>query len=109
MTKFTSIIPVQELIDAARALRTAQKDYLADRGNEDKGRAVGAAAKVLDEKLAEIDKRTAEYPKYEGHIKAARDNYADDDCEIDDQPMLAPTGSGVWVNAWVWVANGDNP
>lgn len=37
-----------ELREAATALRIAQKAYMADRGNNDKGKAVGEAAKVLD-------------------------------------------------------------
>jgi len=37
-------------------------------------------------------------------IEAARSNYASDDIEIDDLPMVAETADGgVWVSAWVWV------
>lgn len=35
-------------IDAADALRSAQRAYLADRGNNDKGAAVGKAAEAYD-------------------------------------------------------------
>jgi hypothetical protein len=54
---------------------------------------------------------------YAAQIAVARDVYAvDDDCEIDDEPLLSPaehdggrgdgkggTIKGVWVNAWVWI------
>ena len=45
--------------------------------------------------------------EFEGHIQSARDNFADDDLEIDDTPLISPgvDGSVVWVNAWVWVAS----
>lgn len=39
---------------AAKALRDAQRAYLADRGNENLGRKVGEAAQVLDDALAGI-------------------------------------------------------
>jgi hypothetical protein len=42
-------------------------------------------------------------------IKAARDLYQDDDCEIDDDALQSPVdGEGVWVSAWVWVYTGDS-
>lgn len=43
------------VIEAAKALRSAQRAYLADRGNEQKGLAVGAAAAVLDGALAKTE------------------------------------------------------
>ncbi len=38
-------------------------------------------------------------------IAAARELYADDDLEIDDNPAISHADGGVWVAAWVWVAN----
>lgn len=39
------------------------------------------------------------------YIKAARDNYENDDCdiEIDDDAKLSSVDNGSWVAAWVWV------
>ena len=37
--------------------------------------------------------------------KAAHFFCTDDDTEIDDDPIVAPGEDGVWVSAWVWVAN----
>lgn len=46
--------------------------------------------------------------QHEGTIQAARDNYASDDIEIDDTPLLSPGEGGVWVSAWVWVPTADD-
>ena len=43
------ITALEELIKLADNLRTAQRDYMANRGNEEKGRAVGRAAAAYDE------------------------------------------------------------
>ena len=43
------------------------------------------------------------------YIEAARAHYADDDIEIDDDPQVSESGpggdGGMWVQAWVWVAD----
>jgi hypothetical protein len=44
-----------KLLEAAKALRAAQRTYLADRGNEAKGRAVGDAAATLDRAIEEAE------------------------------------------------------
>lgn len=44
---------------------------------------------------------------HDGAIDAARSNYCDDECEIDDKPLLSIADDGVWVSAWVWVYTGD--
>ncbi|GKT25111.1 hypothetical protein [Acidovorax sp. SUPP3334] len=39
-------------------------------------------------------------------IERARAIYAqpsDNDIEIDDEPLVAPTSGGVWIAAWLWV------
>lgn len=41
------------LVEAVTKLRQAQKAYMADRGNEDLGKAVGIAAKEVDAILGE--------------------------------------------------------
>ena len=40
---------------------------------------------------------------HEGTIAAAKANYADEDCQIHNQPLLDIADGGVWVEAWVWV------
>lgn len=40
------------------------------------------------------------------YVSAAREIWADDECEIDDEPMVSPgADEGAWVSAWVWVTN----
>lgn len=41
-------------------------------------------------------------------VEAARTRYATDDLEIDDVPGVSPAGGGVWVSAWVWVADPED-
>lgn len=41
------------------------------------------------------------------HIAQAREAYANDECEIDDNPMVSEGDDGVWVSAWVWVSNAE--
>jgi len=48
---------MSDLLEAAKALRAAQRAYMADRGNEALGKAVGAAAAVLDEAIAQAESR----------------------------------------------------
>ena len=43
---------LKDLVRKADAIRTAQKAYMDDRGNEEKGRAVGEAARAYDEARA---------------------------------------------------------
>lgn len=40
------------------------------------------------------------------YVTAARNEYATDDVEIDDDPRISPSDSGgMWVAAWVWVSD----
>ena len=41
----------------------------------------------------------------EEYIAVARELYATDDVEIDDEPALSHANDGAWVAAWVWVSN----
>ena len=41
-------------------------------------------------------------------IDAAREEYASDDVEIDDDAVCSMAESGAWVSAWVWVADAVN-
>lgn len=36
-------------------------------------------------------------------INAAREQYANDDIEIDSNATFSVADDGVWVQAWVWV------
>jgi hypothetical protein len=47
------VLARREVVNAARALRAAQRAYMADRGNEELGKAVGAAAAELDRVLGD--------------------------------------------------------
>ena len=38
-------------------------------------------------------------------IELARDQYASDDLEIDDDAKVSESSEGVWVQAWVWLDN----
>lgn len=54
--------------------------------------------------LTNANKHAAEHADA---IEQAREQYADDDLEIDDNPTVSPTDEGVWVSAWVWVPNSE--
>jgi hypothetical protein len=41
------------------------------------------------------------------YIQKARDEYTDDELEIDDNPVVSHGDDGVWVSAWVWVSDED--
>lgn len=45
------------VVSRAEALRAAQRLYMADRGNEELGKAVGKAAAEVDEALAALDSK----------------------------------------------------
>jgi hypothetical protein len=44
-------------------------------------------------------------PAEPDEIVAAREMYADDDIQIDDDAAASRADDGVWVSAWVWVPN----
>lgn len=50
------------------------------------------------------DQEKANLDNFSGEIEEARDNYATDECEIDDCPAVSEADNGVWVSAWVWVS-----
>jgi hypothetical protein len=47
-----------ELLEAAKALRAAQRNYMADRGNEAKGKLVAEAAQELDAAILKAEGRS---------------------------------------------------
>lgn len=51
------------VVRQARRLREAQKAYMADRGNDALGKAVGEAAKELDLGLADLDSTEETVPE----------------------------------------------
>jgi hypothetical protein len=50
---------VERLLFAAKHLRACQRAYMADRGNESLGRAVGQAAEMLDGAIADAEANAA--------------------------------------------------
>ena len=42
---------------------------------------------------------------YETIISEARNMYACDDIEVDDNADVRPSSHGMWVNGWLWVPN----
>lgn len=62
--------------------------------------AMGLKQSDVLEALHDADPNVREH---DGTIEAARSNYAGDDVEIDDKPLLSVADKGVWVSAWVWV------
>lgn len=58
------------------------------------------AVRVLSERLTEIKEERAACAN---EIQQARDTYANDELEIDDEPLVSIADDGVWVGAWVWV------
>lgn len=40
-------------------------------------------------------------------IQEARNQYASDEIEIDEEPKTSPSDEGCWVAAWVWVSNDE--
>jgi hypothetical protein len=43
------------------------------------------------------------------YIARAREMYASDDLEIDNQPQVSVADTGVWVAAWVFVHKEELP
>jgi hypothetical protein len=39
------------------------------------------------------------------YIEQAREDYAVDEIEIDDEPAVSAGDDGRWVQAWLWVTN----
>lgn len=50
-----------------------------------------------------LDDQDTDRDDHEFTIEAARSNFADDDCEIPDKPLLSVAEDAVWVQAWVRV------
>ena len=40
-------------------------------------------------------------------IDKAREQYASDDLEIDDDAKVSESSEGAWVQAWVWLDNAE--
>lgn len=57
--------------------------------------------------LARYIAARTELTDYAGAIAAARDEYASDDVEIDDNPSISRADDGTWVSAWVWVPDAE--
>lgn len=44
-------------------------------------------------------------PDEAAFVQAARDEYCDDDIEVDLNPMISRGDDGAFVNGWLWVSN----
>jgi hypothetical protein len=97
---YTTYAPFQNLIDAARAfVATAPKNV-----------AEQTSLEPLNAALGLITQLEAEKQQYSEAILYARECYAEpseDDLEIDEDPLLSVGDGGIWVSAWVWVADED--
>ena len=45
-------------------------------------------------------------PAQADDVRRAIEQYATDDLEFDDNPVVSEAEHGTWVSAWVWVAHG---
>jgi len=90
-----SYVPVSDLIEAARSFHVRPDD---SKARESLSRALNGVAQAERER-----------DSYRDAIAEARECYADDDCEIDDEPVVSIGDDGVWVNAWVWVPRPSEP
>ena len=81
-----SYVPFQDLIDASRALVAGKPTAMQD----------------LQAALSRVDAAFEDQANCSGDIRRARE-FATDELEIDDEPMVSVGDRGVWVNAWVWV------
>lgn len=89
----TNILPIKQLIEAAIAMR----------GSPDKDSSHVKLYKALEE----IERMGREQEQHADAIQRARDQYASDDVDFDDNPMVSVGEDGVWVSAWVWVPKPD--
>lgn len=55
--------------------------------------------KLLEEQLARLEVK----PEHAPYVEQARNEYATDDLEIDDHPIVTENVDGLWINAWVHV------
>jgi hypothetical protein len=92
---------IEKLAESLRLCIPFLKAMHADNTNE-----IAAAGK---EALTEYDGKVND-PRRMPAIVAAQEEYAipsDDNIEIDDDAMIADSGDGIWVQAWVYVRNED--
>lgn len=84
-------MPAIDLLERARLLIDTEKD------TESPDCPYTALVKEIDEYLA--------LKATPAQVEAAREEWADDELEIDDEAMLSPAadGSGTWISAWVWM------
>ncbi|QWY83077.1 hypothetical protein [Rhizobium phage RHph_X66] len=61
-----------------------------------------------EELAAKIEEQQQVAPSDALYISAAREHWASDDLEIDDDPRVSAGGDpGAWVHAWVWVRDDE--
>lgn len=67
----------------------------------------GGADTAQIEEAIEILAKVRTFDASEALIEQARDEHGTDDLEIDDDASTSPAEDGTWVQAWVWLAGGE--
>lgn len=102
--------------DAAASLAAYSREWWSKEGLEgeppaDDQEAVRQYWSHVEDESANIEDHEFDAPAIEraspAEIEAARNAYADDDLEIDDDAAVSRADDGYWVGAWVWIANDD--
>ncbi len=65
--------------------------------------ALTPAMRDLRTAIAETKAQVADRERFAAEIEKARQGYATDDLEIDDNPLVSVTDDSVWVAAWIRV------
>ena len=92
---FMTYGPAERLFQAAAAIERCLDRGLAEAPDKETAELKAA----LEECRNAIGERTA----YAQEIEKAREEFANDELEIDDDPVTSVSDEGVWVSAWVWV------
>lgn len=87
-----------ELVIAKQALSRKATFHLVSSHAEE-----AKAVQALLSRIAEIE--SWKRPEDGQIITRARELYANDETEIDDDPAVSHADDGTWVAAWVWVSN----
>ena len=87
--------PANNLFQAATTALAAVNSGLGDLPD--------AVKEALTRALEECEGAVKDRQAYASEIEKAREKYATDEVEIDDDPVTSAGDEGVWVSAWVWM------
>ena len=87
-------------LEVLEAEKAEQPDKDDDRWQ--KGARGAEAIKKCQEAISILEGKTFATDE---QIKAAKDLYQDDECEIDEGALTSEADTGVWVAAWVWLSD----